>query len=124
MSFWTAFVALNVIIDCIRYPFRDHVDMYILRLAIGLIFWEILLVMYPGGLTFEILVIYPAFLAFWFWWLFDTAMGLIIARNPFYVGSTSRLDKIQRRYNLALVWLVKFGLAIAPFSWLVNKAFE
>lgn len=50
-------------------------------------------------------------LVFTYWMLFDVIYGVLIARNPFFLGSTSRLDRLQFAHR----WLVavKFTLGIA-----------
>lgn len=39
----------------------------------------------------------PLWLFAW-WALFDTLWGLIVLGKPFYVGTTARLDILQRKY--------------------------
>lgn len=39
----------------------------------------------------------PMFLFGW-WAIFDTAWGWIVLKKPFYVGTTAKLDILQRKY--------------------------
>jgi hypothetical protein len=40
---------------------------------------------------------YPM-LAAWAWVLIDMGMATLLTRNPFYIGTTSKLDRLQRKY--------------------------
>lgn len=50
-------------------------------------------------------------LVFTYWVAMDAGIGLLIARNPLFLGTTSRLDRLQFAHRW-LVWL-KFILGIA-----------
>lgn len=57
-----------------------------------------------------------------FWAVFDSAFGLIIARNPFYLGTTSKLDRLQTKY----LWIQVAKYVVAMFSvsfivWKINN---
>lgn len=41
--------------------------------------------------------------AFGWWALFDTFWGLLAVRNPFYIGETAWLDRLQRAYGIIQV---------------------
>lgn len=47
-----------------------------------------------------------------FWAFMDTIFGILIARNPWFLGDSSALDRTQKR-NPALVW---FKYAMVPLS--------
>lgn len=47
---------------------------------------------------------------FGYWALFDTLWGVLAIRDPFYVGETAWLDKLQRKYRVLQV--LKYVLAI------------
>ena len=50
-------------------------------------------------------------LVFTYWLTMDCIFGLLIARTPFYVGTTARLDRLQRANPWVMV--LKFALGIA-----------
>lgn len=45
-----------------------------------------------------------------FWALFDFCFGILIARNPFFLGTTSFLDRLQERYKFLHV--LKYVLSL------------
>lgn len=49
-----------------------------------------------------------------FWALFDFCFGILIARNPFFLGTTSVLDRLQKKYVLlhAFKYLAAIGSII------------
>lgn len=50
-------------------------------------------------------------LLFSYWMLMDSIFGTLIARTPLYVGTTSYLDRLQRRNPWVIVSKFAFGLA-------------
>lgn len=50
-------------------------------------------------------------LIFTYWLVKDLAMGTLMVRNPLFLGTTARLDRLQHRYK-ALIWF-KFVSGIA-----------
>ena len=55
---------------------------------------------------------------FIFWAVFDTLFGLIIARDPFYLGTTSALDRLQKKYTVLLI--LKYLLAVLSIALLIT----
>jgi hypothetical protein len=45
------------------------------------------------------------------WVIVDMGMGALLTRKPFYLGTTARLDRLQRRYPA--IHVLKYILAIA-----------
>lgn len=54
--------------------------------------------------------LYAPWLVFPYWAVFDGWMGLLLKQGWFYLGTTSRLDRVQRHYPVLV--LIKYGLAV------------
>lgn len=61
--------------------------------------------------------ILPAF--FVYWWAFDSWMGYVMVKDVTYIGGTSFLDKLQRKFKYA--WGFKLGLSIGSITIYISK---
>jgi hypothetical protein len=116
---WTFFIILLAYWDTQTMPFIDHTRSIIMRIVVAILLY-VFFVLDERFTSFEKKVVFPAFLIFWFWWLFDTTIGIIFMENPFYIGDTSMIDRMFNEWNWALVWLGKAALAVVPASYMGN----
>ncbi len=65
----------------------------------------------PLGVALWLMGWWSLGLLFTYWMLMDSIFGLLIARTPLYVGTTARLDRLQRVNPWIMV--LKFVLGIA-----------
>lgn len=59
----------------------------------------------------------PSLLLYWF--LFDSWMGYAMVEDVTYIGGTSWLDKLQRKFKYA--WGFKLGLAVGAIIIYISK---
>lgn len=112
IAIFTLTLTIDLITDYRRYlkgKAINHRRGAILR-AIGLLpAWVCLsLHQHSGWLFWAVLI--SGMLAFTYTCIFDPVFSILIGQKPFYVGTTSFLDRLQRKYP----WLLpaKYGLAI------------
>jgi len=67
---------------------------------------------------FSILYVFGTF-GFNFWMLMDSIFGLLIARNPLFLGTSSKLDRLQTKYRF--IQVLKYLLAVGSIIFLIIK---
>lgn len=127
LLFWSLVVVIFAVIDIIRYPFFNHGEFAVIRFLSGVGFWFFFTRGYPDSKRY---FGWPLFLIFWFWWLFDSIMGIYIVGeiNGFqYIGFTSNIDLAQRwlvdsfGIPLIAIWFLKLWFASVGFSVVMYK---
>jgi hypothetical protein len=116
---WLALIPILYLLDVRRYPFTNHKLRFIFRLLVGALIYIVLI--HPDE-RYSLLerAMWIVFLPSSFSLIFDSLWGLRLRGSFFYLGTESWLDRFFGKYNLILVWMIKFGLTVISLSILMN----
>lgn len=124
---WTIVIVMNAQIDSERI-FRNQPILYtiefLIRFSIAC-FFTLIIGLNKEKFNLMLMISFLGFLGFYFWWLFDSIMGLVLYNSMDGVGKTSRSDKFQqwlwsRGIPPIVIWWLKFFLMFIPLSYYIN----
>lgn len=88
----------------------DHAQQLFIRVVVGAALWILTAIF--ADIEADQWLAQPLALALSFWFLFDSLMGLALKRDVTFLGTTARLDRLQRKAPLIVVWWFKLLLAV------------
>lgn len=111
---WILFIAgevyYNFLIIKREHPV-DHLSQTFVRVVCGLALWLGTAVF--ADIDLDSWIPMPVMMALTFWFLFDSGLSWFITKphSLIFLGTTAKLDRLQRKAPLLIVWFAKFLLA-------------
>jgi hypothetical protein len=84
-------MAAKLLIDYRQWLNKKRIDHDIEAAVLAALLIVPALMLYPWWLSYPML-------AAWAWVLIDMGMATLLTRKPFYIGETSKMDRLQRKY--------------------------
>lgn len=105
-------MAAKLVIDYRQWLNKRRIDHDIEAAVLAALLIVPALMLYPWWLSYPML-------AAWAWLIVDLGMGLLLTRDPFYIGTTAKLDRLQRKYPVIRVakYLLPVILTIIYYTW-------
>lgn len=91
----------------------DHAAQLFIRVVVGAVLWIMTAIF--ADIEVDQWLAQPLALAFSFWIIFDSSLGWFLHKNILFVGTTSRLDKMQAGAPIVF-WFFKFLLMCAGIA--------
>jgi len=86
----------------------------------GILIMAIIWAQDGGKGTMEIFIATFCMYTFFYWWFFDTIAALSLHKPPWYLGTTSKVDKKFPGSLHIAVWIVKLGAAAISIYYVIR----